>query len=521
MRPLPIRTALVAIVVLAVPAAAHAVVPPPPRERVVNTYPSLPASVTHVEGPAFSADGSRIIAAARSSAFSGTQIVSFKQDGSGYRCLTCGAWTGDALSKPYAFNDGRRILARIGQQSPLTSADHGVVECAPSVADCRTATVVPIEVPSTADSAVVQDQREFRIAPDNHHVAFTQVRKSRNGRQMGVGIFGKLVRAGDHYAVTGARVVGVDGELKSFAPDGQAIYFTRFTGGFDANNPDDVRISLRDGSERRATSAADWDEDIAAGPARFRRRGWIVVGSARGTGELETLGRLRRPLAIEYGTSSLNFVIFIGPESSEPWLADEYDARRGYIGQPLAPGAIARGWDSRPTYRWSPTGNAIVFWQSEIGGTRTRVVVSHLTQRKPVEPKPARTSPTPKWAPRLAGFVPPNPPRPRSRPGKLSGRLTVSLSRSPNPDWALRIVVRYRNFSDSRGWVLNGREISDYDPADGPYGAPCLYSADVKLSGRHRGYLRATDVKVGTQSMDGTIRSALDGRRLSLGPLPR
>jgi hypothetical protein len=497
---------------------------PPRPERVVDTYPSLPASVTRVQQPSFSANGSRIIAGARSTQFSGQQIVSFRDDGSDFRCLTCGAWSGQELGKPYAFSDRRRIMVRVGEQGVLTTAHHAVVECSPSVLNCTQAAVLPIEIPAESDPNIDQGQREFRIAPDCRHIAFSQVRSTRSGQQIGIGIVGRLVRGPASYRVKKPRVVAVDGEIKSFSPNGQSIYFARFTGAFDANNPDDVQISLRNGHERRAVYATDWDEDIAAGPASFRKRRWQVVGSARGTGELETVGRLHRPLEIEYGTSALNFVTFIRPENAEPWLVDQYEARGSYIGQPLAPGAIAAGWDSQPTFRWNRQGNKITFWQAQIGGARsTRVVVAHLLNRKPIKPPRGRgpATPTPTWAPRLVGFVPPDRRKPHSRRGRFSGRLTVSMSRSPIPGWASLLTVHYKHFSDRRGLVFNGTETSYFNPAGGPYGTACLYSADVRISGRHHGSLHATNVKIGapTQTMSGPIESSLDGHRLVLGPL--
>jgi hypothetical protein len=495
---------------------------PSKHERIDNTYPTLPPSVAQVQFPGFSSDGSRIIAAVQSTDFSGTQIASFNEDGSDFRCLTCGAWSGAALLKPFAFDDGRRILVRIGQQSAVAPAKHGVVECTPSVADCQQAVVVPINAPAANDPSVVQNQREFRIAPDNLHVAFTQIRRTSTAHQTGIGIVGRLVRTSNAYEVTDPRVVAVGGELKSIAPDGQGIYFARFSGAFDANNPDDVYISLREGAQRRATFASDWDEDTSRSPVPYRHRSWIVVGSGRGTGELETLGQLRRPLAIEYGTTALNFVSFGGPESAEPWLVDEYESRTSYLGQPLAPGAVASGWDSRPNFNWSPLGNEVVYWQRRIDGSTSRVVVSHLRARKPITPRAAAATPDPTWAPPLAGYVPPDLAVPQSRPGKVSGQLSVSLQASPDPSYTLLLVVRYSNFSDARGMVLNGTESSyfvDPGPLGSLYGSSGLYNADVTLSGRHRGYLRAANVGFATQKLDGVIDSSYDGHHLTLGPI--
>jgi hypothetical protein len=492
---------------------------PPKPEAIVNTYPVLPASVKQVQFPDFTADGSKIVAAAQSTDFSGTQIVSFNRDGSGFQCLTCAAWSGAALLKPYTFDDGKRILVRIGQQSPISPADHGVVECSPSVSNCSSATVVPIDPPAATDTNLVQDQRELRIAPDGVHVALSQIRRTASGQQTGVGIVGRLVRGAGSYTIEDARVVASGGELKGFGPDGRSIYFARFGNAYDAGNPDDVAINLRTGAEQRATFAPDWDEDIDRSPGQFKHRGWFVVGSARGTGRLETLGQIRRPLAIEFGTSALNFSIANEPSVAEPWLVDEYEARGRYIGQPLAPGALAAGWDSRPTFRWSPRGNEIVFWQKTLDGSGFRVVISHLRKRKALKLHAPSRSPDPTWARPLSGFVPPDVPIPQSRAGRISGQLAVSVGASPDPSYAYRIVVRYLNFSDIRGFVLNGTETSDFDAPAALYGGQALYNADVSVSGRHTGFLRANGVGLDTFTVEGVIESMLDGRHLTLGPL--
>jgi hypothetical protein len=490
-------------------------------EPVVQQVVPLPESVTKVQFPNWTADGSRILAAANSTDFDGTQLVTFAPNGSALRCLTCGSWTGPELLKMFPFSDGRRILVRIGRQSPIAAADHGIVECTPSVLKCRKATVMPIVPPSAGDSNVVQDQREFRVAPDGTHVAFTQPRLTASGQAVGVGVVGRLVRGRSAYRVADARVVAVDGELKNFTPDGREVLFARFLGGFEAGNPDDVGVDLRSGQERRVTYALDWDEDVDQSPQRFQGRNWLVVGSARGTGLLETLSQVRRPTAIETGLSALPFAVFASQTGgiAEPWIVARGADRNGRLGQPLAPGAAAAGWNSRPNFSWNPDGNAIVFWQ--FGTTdreRTRVVVARLPARRPQARARAQSTPSPRWAPRLAGYVPPDPRLPSSRKGRIAGRMSVTVGRSPVPGRQLFIEVAYRHFSDRPGFVIDGVERSDYDPP-ALYGGPSVYSADLVVSGRHTGFLRAANVGITNGSIDGRIESMVDGRRLSLGPL--
>ncbi|GLZ07538.1 hypothetical protein Acsp03_50040 [Actinomadura sp. NBRC 104412] len=492
---------------------------PPPPENVVQAIVPLPASITSVRFPSYTAQGSRILAAATSNDFSGTQLVSFAEDGTDLRCLTCGSWTGPELLKPIAFPDGRRVLVRIGAQSSTVPSDHGVVECAPSVTDCRRATVVPIVPPSGSDPNVLQDQREFRVSPDGVHVGLTQVRRSATGRPAGAGVVGRLVRRAQSYHVDDARVVVADaGELKGFTPDGKSIIYSRYLGAFEAGNPDVVTVDLRTGRERRLTTALDWDEDVEISPAPYRGRNWMVVGSGRGTGLLETMSQVRRPPIIEAGIQALPFMAFATrrPQIIEPWLVDTDDARGGYLGQPLAPGALDAGWDSRANFEWKPDGTAVVFWQRRLDDSRSRVVIARLTGRAPAtHPSPRPVSP-PRWAPPLAGYLPDDPELPASLKGKVSGEIRVVQRPSSQPNFDSFIEVTYINYADQPGFVLNGVERSDFASS----GLDSLYNADLRVSGEHQGYLRADGVRIRPVSMQGTIESQVDGRHLTLGPLP-
>jgi hypothetical protein len=87
------------------------------------------------------------------------------------------------------------------------------------------------------------------------------------------------------------------------------------------------------------------------------------------------------------------------------------------------------------------------------------------------------------------------------------------------PNYQRAIEIRYVGFSDERGFVIDGVERSLYD-RPGLYGGRALYNADLTVSGKHTGYLHATNVQLTPLSVRGTIESQLDGRRLTLGPLP-
>jgi hypothetical protein len=148
------------------------------------------------------------------------------------------------------------------------------------------------------------------------------------------------------------------------------------------------------------------------------------------------------------------------------------------------------------------------------------VVVARLRDRSPQALPPARQSPAPSWAPKLAGYVPPDPKTPRSRNGTRTGRMTVTHGPSRRKGYERRVTVTYESFSDVRGITLDGTESSDYTIDEGPYGGPGFYNSDITVTGRRRGYLRARNVRLQAGTIGGTIRSRLGSRTLTLGPIP-
>jgi hypothetical protein len=169
---------------------------------------------------------------------------------------------------------------------------------------------------------------------------------------------------------------------------------------------------------------------------------------------------------------------------------------------------------------WHPDGTAIVFWEGKGTGfetdpTDTRLVVAELTDRRPGAVRRRGHVPASRWAPPLAGFVPEATPLPRSRPGRRTGTATVVATRDPATGGGpgrLVVTVTYRNFSDDGAWVVNGTERADR------VGGRTSYTADLRLSGRHRGYLRANAV-ISVAGIGGAIESSVDGHRLVL-PAP-
>ena len=114
------------------------------------------------------------------------------------------------------------------------------------------------------------------------------------------------------------------------------------------------------------------------------------------------------------------------------------------------------------------------------------------------------------WAPELVGHTPEAPPLPRSRRGRLGGRAVVEATRSGD---RVEITIRYRDFRDRRGWTIDGEE--SITNTGGPFGS-MTYSADLRVSGRHRGRLHAENVAGNLSAFSGTLTSRLDGVRMTM-----
>ncbi len=484
----------------------------------------LPDTVTGARFPIYSPDGERIL-------FSGTpaggrriEVMSVAEDGTDLQCLSCGAAAGseDPLLKAIPFADGRRVAVRVGEQTPLAPADHAVLECTPSIRDCRTAELVPITPPAAGDANVVQDQREVRVAPDGETIALSQVRRRPDGENAFVTIVGQLRRPaadGATYEVADPRAVSTLGELKNFTPDGRGVLVAAFTTLPDrAANPDIVEVDLATGDQVPVTVDGDYDEDISLSPDQR----WYVVASGRGAELFATVSQLRRPNFLGTGLEPLTAYLFAHHrrELLEPWLVPVGAEHDGERGQQLNPGSADEGYDARVLMTWHPAGDRVLFWEgrSDPFGPPTddtRLIVAHLTDRAPapVRPDTAAPSPTPRWAPALAGFTPPAPPDPAStsRDGEAGGTATDTEQPGPEPGQTT-IAVHYQQFSDDGAWIIDGTEAATYD--HGLLGAT-HYTADLTLTGDHRGHLRA-DATISAAGLDGTIASTVDGHTLHL-----
>lgn len=488
--------------------------PPPAPEPIDLSVVPLPATVTSGQFPWWTEDGSRLLFSAAIAGVPGVQLASVAPDGSDFRCLTCATAAPGAppLLKPIPFSDGARVLLRVGNQTPISAADHAVLECAPSVLDCATAVLVPIEPPSASDANVVQDQREFRPAPDGSHVGFTQVRGDGGGSATTTAIVGRLERAADRYLVLDAHVVSTLGELKQFTPDQQGVIVAAFSQNpFGAANPDDVRIDLATGAVSRITAQPDYDEPVEISPDGE----WLAVGSGRGGAFFSVFSQVPRPGIVNVGLEAVTAFFFVNHRDQllEPWIIDRYGERGDYVGQQVNPESSAAGWDARTIMNWHPDGTRLTYWEGATTAgvvPSTRLVVATLSSRTPVAtsilPQPI---PPLEWAPVLAGFVPPAI-VPASRPGAVSGVASVSYT-AGSPQ---HLTVVYDDFSDDGRAIVDGTESVVWTSG---LAGEMTYDAAVTLRGCRQGALHATDAHIsGITNFGGRVESEVDGRLLVL-----
>ena len=524
--------------------AGPATAAPPPLEPIEIRRVPLPPGVTSMAFPAWAADGEHIVVGFTSVEEPDAQIAVVRPDGSGFRCLTCGleqivlpdrpfnAGRPLNLGKPFVFTDGKRVLVRQpGREDvrdtvnpiagPTADYHYFVLECEPSVVDCDTPQLVPLELPGGGLTRGVQN-REGRISPDTRWFAWTEVMF--DGTRMSLG---RLVREANRYVVEGVRVLnprftlGSDSrdwavagplyEHKEFSPDGRYLTYASFV---EAENYDSFELDLLTGERRRLTTDIEWNENASISPDGR----WFVNGSSRTKGRMAPFAQLPRPPFIDFAAYVLIGRFQLNDENRtcllDQWLVGRSGEAGSYFGQPLVTG-LPPGWGTHGPGRWNPDGTRYVLWERSHGAAATpedpdaRAIVAHFPARRPQPPPADRTTPDPAWAvPREEwdGFA--DTQGVFTVPGRASGTATISLSGGVN---SMVWSAEYDGYSDDGRSVLDGTERVD-SPFTIAYGR---WEADLRLSGAHTGSLKAdVTVRTGGQG-SGSVESELDGRRFA------
>jgi hypothetical protein len=261
----------------------------------------LPGEVASAGWPVFTNDGQHLLFFSTATASTGgntgtgstAELWITGLDGHDAHCLSCGldndpTSKGEGVATP--FPDGRRVF--FGSFFQPGSSEYAVLECSPSVVDCQSARILPVDF-SGATSAVVPPggavlvpqlniggHYAAKLSQDGLHVGFSDIRTD----SIETMVVATLSRGDAKYTLSDPRVINPAGPASASDTDvaawsgGGALYeFKTFTnGGADATyvqvggealgNPDVWSVNLASGARMRLTAHPDYDEDNAVSP---------------------------------------------------------------------------------------------------------------------------------------------------------------------------------------------------------------------------------------------------------------
>lgn len=428
-----------------------------------------------------------------------------EEDGDNLQCVSC-----DFEDRPdiigafsYLFPDGRRMF--IANELGDVAA---VLECMPSVIDCREHEYVPIEFgddDSTRAGKPSFGRRTYHLSPDGEHVGYSIIRLDSL-----IMMVARLERGEDSYTFIDHRVINptpatspLDRSAERWANGSQLWEFKSFAdGGRSAiivgepvsSNVDMRKIDLQTGETTRLTAHPDWDEDGAPSPDGRH----LVVGSWRGMNRVEALGVFPNPPFLAYPYFAAVATHYVSSRAGfgcdiQPWLlGGEGDAGGTLAGQPLAPyrgGREIIGNNLAGYAFWSPDSTRILLQGRELGdppaeanayvqqkGTApSRLIVARL-DREPTEPMPTVKTEVGDWAP-----------TPQEYTGAF-GRPGVTVVDGPAGGTAtivrggtvggLAAEVVYEGYSEDGETFIDGTE----EVAGSPVRVALRYTADLEAT---------------------------------------
>lgn len=276
------------------------------------------------------------------------------------------------------------------------------------------------------------------------------------------------------------------GELRGFSGTGDEIIYIGPSR--EANNIDVFAVHVITGTVRRLTQHPEYTDPIASSADNE----WLIAMDTRGSGRQMFMSGMRHiPPLIDLLTISVaastrnngNRRFF------QPILIDGYGDRGDYFGQQVnAAGNGSNGaindpnWNGRADPAFSHDGTKIVYWQAvvtgrECGGSNPlpcpvpttqgrreyRIMLARLTSRTPKTTPPVFDVPDQiPWAmPFPPGSQLPELPTLKAGNytlrGEVSGTAAVQLIGSLEGG-IKTVAVRYTDFADVEGYVLNGWE---------------------------------------------------------------
>jgi len=486
---------------------------PLPKD-IAFVYPRTPSFIAR--------DGSDLVFTYNTTASEKRELGYIRIDGSGFRCLTCGTdWVGET---PYPFGDGRRVLVQqASNQSPQQQA-HVVLECRPSIADCRELSGKPVRGVAADNRLQSLQDRVVAVAPAGDAVMWTRIRL--DGYLM---LLGRFAEREDHYEVHDVRMInpprdpalGEIGaplaeaawyEAKGLGNDGRTLAFTATLG--ESLNLDWFTMDLGSGRTQRQTTDPDWDEGGVPAPDLSLYKG----ATGRGRNEIAVYGNLPRPGLLDFVIVGPMFNYYLprllpvalpGRDRKANHGVHLFDAqgeRPGYAGVDLTEADDAEGWivsghaDYSP---WSLDGRRIAVGQrrpDDIVNTRLRVFT--FGNRAPVQVTPQPTL-IPDWAPPIEDVPLRSRQEARVLQGPAGGTATLMMQGS-----LLEGVfsVSYQDYSSDGCSFLNGSQ-----SMAGAVAINGVYRESLRISGCREGESEI-EVLFADLLTTGSARSSYEGR---------
>lgn len=508
--------ALLATLTLAACGSGTAAAGEPPLRISAHTVP-VPAEVKTARAPAFvAADSSDLLFSYTSDSFEGNELGYIRRDGSGFSCLTCDSPLSG--NEPQPFRDGRRVFLQQAENQSAQQQGYVIVECMPSLADCRSLTSKPVEGLGHATS--LQD-RVPKISPDEQWVLTTRIRI--DGFFM---LLGRLVELPDRYEVQDLRVVNPPAssatsemdalarnstiyEAKAIGSDGRTMTFAATLAG--SMNFDWFALDLPTGNVRRLTADPDWDEGSQPSPGM----GYFRGASARGRNSTAVFGNLPRPSIADFALMGPLFNYYLprslplplpGRERAEllrPFLLPNDGGEAGGI--LISSADEAEGWISNGgSGGWSGDGRHILNAQrQENDASQTRLRIFTIDGAAPYSAAPQALV-VPAWAPPVSEV----PLRPRKLLRRIAGPHGGSaLVSQQGTQLAGVFSVTYQGYSEDGCSFLDGVQLAVVAAS-----LTATLSEDLRISGCHTGsshiHMEFADLLT-----TGHARSEYDGRR--------
>jgi hypothetical protein len=442
------------------------------------------------------------------------------------------------------------LKEKIGDEMPVPLPDgkrvytpNGILECSPSIVDCKEARIRPLVYPAIPGAKMLM-RIATNMSPDGIHVASTLV--TTRGSLI---LVSELTRVsdekGERYELQNAKVIAGNqmfdgdptsfkisffgnGELKSFSDMGRCL---TTSSAFESNNFDLAKIDLATGEVTRFTKHFSYDEGTYPSPDGE----WVIFQTHRQTTRMDAFGLIPRPLIA--GQSQMAGVAYQRNAEFEGYLpvrrfygltmVDKYGDRArlpedGYTGQNLT---IAKDnftlYNHFGNFSWDPTSTHGVFWEQKdpkkvkAGEQSGRLRMIRFTSRKPSTPLMPFT-PDMKWATNLKDiqWLDTALPEQGKLKGAVSGYAEISTQKpAPGSKGEPRRVIKYVDFSDDGIYILNGNEST----TTGSFGHEVSWDADIKVTGKRKGFLKAQNVTFRIRSMSsGTIQAELGKHKIEV-----